>query len=273
MSILNDFGYNIQVIKSLKKIKDSISTYISSEISKLREKDSKQDVKIIQNEKDIGNLGLEVQRIDNKKQKVPIKGQDYFTQKELDEIKQEITPKHSIDYFTSEESRKFRKDITPQKGRDYFTKLELAEIKKEVTPKKNVDYYDGKDGAPGMRGETRTFIEEKELSPDEIKEKIVQIKDTRWFDSKFIKNLPKPQVVRGGGRTVMTQIQKGDPKETWYVFDNVAERDTFFIANPDLLVEDILICIKDTTPPPTPGVRSLDFSETYNSQYKLILSI
>ena len=54
-----------------------------------------------------------------------------------------------------------------------------------------------------------------------------------------------------------------------YVFDDIVERDAFFAIYPSLLIEDALIVIKDTTPPPTPGVRSYDFSIAYNSQYKL----
>jgi hypothetical protein len=52
-----------------------------------------------------------------------------------------------------------------------------------------------------------------------------------------------------------------------YVFDDTEERDLFFSMNPELLVEDVLIVIKDTTPPPTPGTRMLDFSKSYNGQY------
>jgi len=52
-----------------------------------------------------------------------------------------------------------------------------------------------------------------------------------------------------------------------YVFEDVTERDAFFVAYPNLLVVDMLIIIKDTTPPPTPGVRNLDFSKAINSQY------
>ena len=55
-----------------------------------------------------------------------------------------------------------------------------------------------------------------------------------------------------------------------YVFDDVTERDAFFAANPTLLVEDAVILIKDTTPPPTPGTRSLNYSIPYNSQYKTL---
>ena len=56
-----------------------------------------------------------------------------------------------------------------------------------------------------------------------------------------------------------------------YVFDDVTERDAFFASYPRLLATDTLIIIKDTTPPPTPGTRSLDFSKAYNSQYFTLL--
>jgi len=64
---------------------------------------------------------------------------------------------------------------------------------------------------------------------------------------------------------------RGKFAKVWYVFDDVAERDAFFTANPSLLFEDILIAIKDATPPPTPGTRMLDHSKSYNDQYKVIL--
>jgi len=56
-----------------------------------------------------------------------------------------------------------------------------------------------------------------------------------------------------------------------YIFEDSTERDTFFAANPGLLVTDTVIIIKDTTPPPTPGTRSLDFSKAINSQYLPLL--
>lgn len=54
-----------------------------------------------------------------------------------------------------------------------------------------------------------------------------------------------------------------------YVFEGVEERDAFFVDNPGLLIEDAFIIIKNTSPPPTPGSRSYNFSIPYNSQYKL----
>lgn len=75
-----------------------------------------------------------------------------------------------------------------------------------------------------------------------------------------------------GPSTTTTTTTIGDTlnllsNKVWYVFEDTTERDTFFTNNPELLVTDVLIAIKDTSPPPTPGVRSLDFSKAYNSQY------
>ena len=57
--------------------------------------------------------------------------------------------------------------------------------------------------------------------------------------------------------------------EIEYIFDDVEERDAFFAANPKLLVTDTIIFIKDSSPPPTPGVRHYNFSKSFNSQYSL----
>ena len=68
---------------------------------------------------------------------------------------------------------------------------------------------------------------------------------------------------------VVIQDSTGDwrSSKVSYVFEDTAERDAFFVTNPSLLATDALIVIKDDTPPPTPGVRSLDFSKAINSQY------
>lgn len=50
----------------------------------------------------------------------PIKGQDYFTQDEINEIKEEIRPIKGQDYFTGEEIEAIKQEITPIKGKDYF---------------------------------------------------------------------------------------------------------------------------------------------------------
>ena len=149
------------------------------------------------------------------------------------------------------------------------------------------------------------IISGSELSAEEIRDKLQTLEGGERLSAKHIKDLDKfvsktVQVGGGVGSKAFSQLldtpnnysgesgkvvtvnsaedgvefttaSGGDPKEAWYVFDTVEERDAFFVANPSYLVEDILICIKDTTPPPTPGVRSLDFSEAINSQYLTLL--
>lgn len=78
--------------------------------------------------------------------KTPKKGVDYYTPKEIEEIKKEVTPKKGVDYKDGE------KGDTPQKGKDYFTKTEIEEIKKAVTPIKGKDYRDGTDGYTPKKG-------------------------------------------------------------------------------------------------------------------------
>lgn len=63
----------------------------------------------------------------------PIKGEDYFTDEELNDIKDEIL-----------------EEATPVKGFDYFTDEEKAEFLKAATPVKGVDYKDGIDGTNGV---------------------------------------------------------------------------------------------------------------------------
>jgi len=68
---------------------------------------------------------------------------------------------------------------------------------------------------------------------------------------------------------ILDELREQDEDKLMFVFDSVTERDAYFSANPSRLFEDVLIAIKDTTPPPTPGVRNYDFSKPYNSQYIL----
>lgn len=72
--------------------------------------------------------------------KTPVKGKDYFTKQDIEEIKQDVL-----------------KGATPVKFKDYFTESEILwlmasireGLKDEVTPKKGVDYFDGTDGKNG----------------------------------------------------------------------------------------------------------------------------
>ncbi len=133
----------------------------------------------------------------------PIKGKDYFTKKEVDDFKKEITPKKGkdykdgksikgdsgytpqkdidyfdgddgktpkkgIDYFTDEEKLEFLKKITPEKEKDYFTEKEIIWFLEKITPIKGTDYF------------TKEELEK-------IKKEITPIKNKDYFDGKSIK--------------------------------------------------------------------------------------
>ncbi len=63
----------------------------------------------------------------------PVKGEDYFTDEELDAIKEEII-----------------QEVTPVKGLHYFTTEEIDEIKNDIMPIKGVHYDDGINGKDGI---------------------------------------------------------------------------------------------------------------------------
>jgi len=119
------------------------------------------------------------------------------------------------------------------------------------------------------------------LNPKTTDTKLLGTPDLKWSNTYTTKINDNP-VTEFETAYTHSQITSGNPhsvtesdlgiEDKWkvnYIFDDVTERDAFFAANPTLLVEDTIIIIKDTTPPPTPGVRNYDFSKPYNSQYKL----
>lgn len=72
-----------------------------------------------------------LQSIKGDKGDTPEKGKDYLTEKEISEIKEEITP---------------------VKGEDYYTEEDKQEIVELATPQKGVHYFDGEDGRDGIDG-------------------------------------------------------------------------------------------------------------------------
>jgi len=87
-------------------------------------------------------------------------------------------------------------------------------------------------------------------------------------------NTNSPEEVRRAFQVIYDELEAVDNADgrykVWFVFDDTTERDAFFTTYPDLLETDLLVAIKDTSPPPTPGVRSLNFSKAYNSQYFIL---
>ncbi len=101
----------------------------------------------------------------------PIKGVDYFTDAELETIKQSVKPVKGIDYSDGKDGIDGVNGNTPVKGIDYMTEQEIKAIKEELKPIKGVDYTDGVDGKNGSDGvngkdgiDGKTEIVKKELT-------------------------------------------------------------------------------------------------------------
>lgn len=107
----------------------------------------------------------------------PIKGTDYFTSKEVDDFKKEVTPKKGIDYKDGTDG------VTPVKGVDYFTSEEINDIKRSATPQKGVDYFDGIDGKDGTTPQKGVdYFTSSEI--DDFKKSVTPVKGVDYFDGK-----------------------------------------------------------------------------------------
>lgn len=126
--------------------------------------------------------------------KTPVKGVDYFTEKEADEFLARATPKVGTDYFTAKDIESFKKAVTPVKGTDYtdgytpvkgtdyFTDEEVKAFLQKVTPIKGVHYTDGARGPRGEKGADGTAI-----SAEDIRRKLESLKGSSRLSIKAIK--------------------------------------------------------------------------------------
>lgn len=126
--------------------------------------------------------------------KTPVKGVDYFTDKEADEFLARATPKVGTDYFTAKDIESFKKAVTPVKGTDYtdgytpvkgtdyFTDEEVKAFLQKVTPIKGVHYTDGARGPRGEKGADGTAI-----SAEDIRRKLESLKGSSRLSIKAIK--------------------------------------------------------------------------------------
>ena len=126
--------------------------------------------------------------------KTPVKGVDYFTEKEADEFLARATPKVGTDYFTAKDIESFKKAVTPVKGTDYtdgytpvkgtdyFTDEEVRAFLQKVTPIKGVHYTDGAQGPRGEKGADGTAI-----SAEDIRRKLESLKGSSRLSIKAIK--------------------------------------------------------------------------------------
>jgi len=164
---------------------------------------------------------------------IPIKGMDYYTPDEIEEVKKEVTPVRGKDYLTKEELVKVKKEIAPKKGVDYLVKKEIELIKKEVTPvkgkdyrdgidaytpKKGVDYFDGKDGKDGTEIEPEEIVNKLESITEDKKK--LDIRAIKNFDKEIKKRIPKV-VVQGGGRGPDGKVKVDSDDENGYLLDKL----------------------------------------------------
>lgn len=118
--------------------------------------------------------------------KTPVRGEDYLTEEEMQQIRAEATPQkgvhytdgqdgrdgytpvRGVDYLDDEELADIKARSMPVKGKDYFTPQEVAEFKRSITPRKGVDYRDGSDGANPDPKEVLAFF--KSLKGEDAKQ-------------------------------------------------------------------------------------------------------
>lgn len=127
--------------------------------------------------------------------KTPVKGVDYFTDKEADEFLSKATPKKGVDYFNETDIAAFKAAVTPKKGTDYhdghtpirgtdyFTDADIKDFLSRVTPIKGVHYDDGKPG------ETRIVKvnEGTAITGEQIRNKLEALKGSGRLSIKAIK--------------------------------------------------------------------------------------
>lgn len=133
-----------KVVRKIEEVKSAslISNKLLKEIRDKKIPEPKEFPK----EMEVTLKGIKIITLKGDDGETPKKGIDYYTPKEVAEIKKEITPKKGVDYTDGD------KGDTPKKGRDYFTKGEIEQFKKDVTPKKGIDYRDGVDGYTPKKG-------------------------------------------------------------------------------------------------------------------------
>lgn len=93
------------------------------------------------------------------------------------------TPIKGKDYFTDKEIEKMIKKATPLKGKDYFTDKEIEKFKRELKPIAGIDYpmpENGKDGNDGNQIEGEAIIDKINSLP---------LDDNKKIDAKHIKGL------------------------------------------------------------------------------------
>src|SRR5690348_14687136 len=147
----------------------------------------------------------------------PVKGRDYFTEAEIDQIRTDI----QVVLFEQvyKEVATLKPSLVPIKGKDYFTEAEQASLLVKATPVKGVHYRDGKDGKgekgdpgePGQPGAVTTIIKEQNLTGEQIARRLEGIVDPkRKLSATALKDLFIPSGGGGGASGTTNFIDLAD---------------------------------------------------------------
>ena len=112
------------------------------------------------------------------------------------------TPVKGKDYFTNQEVDNIVNRAKPIKGRDYFTDDEAQELIRLATPVKGIDYKDGEQGErgePGIPGKPGEDGQDSIETPESIAEKLNTLKEVL-----------DPKVLKGGIKALSKQINYND---------------------------------------------------------------
>lgn len=155
-----------------------------------------------------------------KKYKIPIKGVDFFTPKDIEDIIKTIQSKiklPDLDEIVTRALSRIRipeDGYTPQKGKDYFDGENGTDGEHGKTPIKYIDYF-----TPQEQEELQEKIvkEIKKLIPEplnakEIKEKIESLQGEERLDVSFLKGWEKylqPQIIQAQGKNKERGIWQG----------------------------------------------------------------
>lgn len=78
------------------------------------------------------------QLVKGEKGDTPVRGEDYFTEQDIQDFLDAATPVKDVHYFDGEDGKDGEK---PVKGKDYFTVSEIKDFLKKATPVKGVHYF------------------------------------------------------------------------------------------------------------------------------------
>lgn len=225
-----------------------------SKLSKIIEKDNED--KVI---KEVEIVVKKYKGKDGKDGYTPVKNKDYFDGKDG---KDGYTPIKGIDYFDGEDGRD---------GKDGKDGKDAKSIKGEkgdpgYTPIKGKDYFDGKDGV------TKVVTKEKNLSGQDIVEKIEELKGEDRLDVEKLKGLEKiVQWARAGIGTIFSFTELTDTPSSYegkannYIKVKDDETGLEFVDRSE--VEDYWDIVDDNLVPSESGIDVKIEGDFYASGY------